>query len=307
MGEQLEHPGVTLDIPDAVRNYALAEDNGGWLEELPALLESLACDWSLTVGATLHGGHAAFVAEATLSDGSPAVIKIGVPNDRGQLRNEATVLRLANGEGCARLLRDDLDRDALLLDRLGPALYEIVADTSIRHNMLCDLASNLWRPVESAAQLPTGADRARDYAELLPRLWQQTGRPCSRATIDDAIECASRRSRAHHDGAAVLVHGDIHDANALMAGDGTFKLIDPDGLRAEPACDLGTILRCNPDVGDDLRARAERLAARTGVDRTAIWEWGTIYRVIGGLHGRRVGLQPFSDQLLAHADQLTSE
>jgi streptomycin 6-kinase len=102
------------------------------------------------------------------------------------------------------------------------------------------------------------------------------------------------------------VHGDVHDGNALAAPDGTtFKLVDPDGLRAEPACDLGTILRCNPDVGDDLRARAERLALRTGVDATAIWEWGTIYRVIGGLHSRRVGFQPFGDQLLAHADRLT--
>jgi streptomycin 6-kinase len=102
------------------------------------------------------------------------------------------------------------------------------------------------------------------------------------------------------------VHGDIHDANALGAAPETFKLIDPNGLRAEPAADLGTILRANPDVGDDLQARAERLASRTGVDVTAIWEWGTIYRVIGGLHGRRVGLQPFGDQLLAHADQLAT-
>ncbi len=50
----------------------------------------------------------------------------------------------------------------------------------------------------------------------LPRLWQLSGRPCSRATIDDAIECAERRRRAHDDRAAVLVHGDVHDANALV-------------------------------------------------------------------------------------------
>jgi len=101
------------------------------------------------------------------------------------------------------------------------------------------------------------------------------------------------------------VHGDVHDANALVTTNGTFKLIDPVGLRAEPACDLGTILRANPDVGDDLRVRADRLALRTGVDVTAIWEWGTVYRVIGGLHSRRVGFQPFGDQLLANADRLT--
>jgi streptomycin 6-kinase len=170
--------------------------------------------------------------------------------------------------------------------------------------IVCDLAASLWRPVGGDVDLPTGAERALEYADALPRLWRLTGRPCSQATLDDAIECADRRSRAHDDRHAVLVHGDVHDGNALMAADGAFKLIDPDGLRAEPACDLGTILRCNPDLGDDLRARAARLAFRTGIDAATIWEWGTIYRVIGGLHSRRVGLQPFGDQLLAHADQL---
>jgi streptomycin 6-kinase len=101
------------------------------------------------------------------------------------------------------------------------------------------------------------------------------------------------------------VHGDVHDANALQGADGTFKLIDPDGLCAEPACDLGTIVRCNPDSDDSLQARAERLAARTGVDATAIWEWGTMHRVIGGLHSTRIGFQPFGRLLLTEADRLT--
>ncbi len=293
-------------MPEIVRNYALAEGYAVWLDELPGLVQSLAEDWSLTIGATLHGGHAAFVAEVTTSEATRAVLKVGVPGDRSELQCEAAVLRLADGDGCAQLLGDDLDRDALLLERLGSAMHEVVADTAIRHDLLCDLATRLWRPVGSEIDLPTGADRARSYGELLPRLWQLTGKPCTQATIDDAVACAERRVHAHDDRLAVLVHGDIHDANALLAADGTFKLIDPDGLRAEPASDLGTILRANPDVGDDLRARAERLAFRTGVDATAIWEWGTIYRVIGGLHSRRVGFQPFGDQLLARADQLTT-
>jgi streptomycin 6-kinase len=55
-----------------------------------------------------------------------------------------------------------------------------------------------------------------------------------------------------------------------------------------------------------LHARAERLAARTGVDATAIWEWGTIHRVVGGLYSRSVGFQPFGDRLLAEADRLAT-
>jgi streptomycin 6-kinase len=143
------------------------------------------------------------------------------------------------------------------------------------------------------------------HADWLPQLWEGTGRPCSEATVDDALACMDSRRRAHDDRLAVLVHGDVHDMNALQAADGTFKLIDPGGLRAEPACDLGTIVRCNPDCGDDLRVRTERLAARTGVDATAIWEWGTIYRVTSGLYCRSIGFQPFGDLLLAEADRLS--
>lgn len=293
-----------LDIPDEVRNKVIAEGNSPWLDELPVVVESLAQEWSLAIGATLRGGHAALVVEATLADGTAAVLKVGVPGTQRDLAFEATALRLADGDGCASLLRVDLDRDALLLERLGAALYDVVPDPATRHDMLCDVAVRFWRPVGRGVDLPTGADKAREYSELLPRLWEETGRACSRATVEDALACMERRRRAHDDRDAVLVHGDVHDLNVLQAIDGSFKLIDPVGLHAEPACDLGTIIRCSPDAGDDLRARARRLATRSGVDAVAIWEWGTIHRVISGLYSRKIGLQPFGDLLLAQADRL---
>src|SRR4029079_3865436 len=101
----------------------------------------------------------------------------------------------------------------------------------------------------------------RECRAWLPGRWEETGRACSEATVEDAFACMDRRRRAHDDRHAVLVHGDVHDLNVLQAADGTDKLLDPAGLRAERACDLGTIIRCNPDTGDDLHARAKRLAA----------------------------------------------
>src|SRR3954452_14624289 len=127
-----------LDVPDAVRNKVVADGNEAWLDELPALVDRLAQDWSLTIGLTLRGGHAAFVVEATLAHGTAAVLKIGVPGTRHQLGREAVALRLAQGDGCATLLRDDVDRDALLLERLGVAMYDVVSDPAVRHDLLCD-------------------------------------------------------------------------------------------------------------------------------------------------------------------------
>jgi streptomycin 6-kinase len=244
---------VSLDVPEQVRKTVLADGNESWLDELPGVVDSLAQEWSLTIGSSLAGGHVALVLEVALADGTPAVLKIGVPGR--DIGPEAALLRLADGGGCAKLLGEDVDRRALLLERLGAPMYDMVADPVRRHGLLCEVAVRLWRPA---------------------------GR------------------------SAVLVHGDIHELNALQAGDGSYKLIDPAGLRAEPACDLGTIVRCNPDLGDDLRVRTERLASRTGVDATAIWEWGTIHRVFSGVYACSIGFQPFGELLLAEADRLTA-
>jgi streptomycin 6-kinase len=296
---------VGLDVPDEVRNTVLADGNEAWLDGLESALGSLAQDWSLTLGESLRGGHDALVVATTNADGTASVLKVGIPGHRRRLGYEATVLDLAEGDGCARLLRHDLTRDALLLERLGPAMHDVIPEPATRHDMLCDLASRLWRPLGDDIDLPTGAHVARRLRDAIPRLWEELGRPCSPETIGDAVTCAANREGAHDRRRCVLVHGDVHDANALQGADGTFKLIDPDGLCAEPACDLGTIVRCNPDSDDSLQARAERLAARTGVDATAIWEWGTMHRVIGGLHSTRIGFQPFGRLLLTEADRLT--
>jgi streptomycin 6-kinase len=72
----------------------------------------------------------------------------------------------------------------------------------------------------------------------------------------------------------VLVHGDVHQWNALRAGGG-FKLVDPDGLLAEAEYDLGVIMREDPQclIHGDPRNRSRWLARRCGLDETAIWEW----------------------------------
>jgi len=121
-------------------------------------------------------------------------------------------------------------------------MYDIVADPVRRLNLLCEVEVRLWRPIGNDIELPTGAKMGEQYADRLPRLWEQAGRPCSPATVADALDCMNRRRLAHDDRSAVLVHGDIHEMNALQASDGSYKLIDPAGLRAEPACDLGTIV-----------------------------------------------------------------
>ena len=123
--------------------------------------------------------------------------------------------------------------------------------------------------------------------------------------MEHALECASRRIAAHSDETAALVHGDVHQWNCLVADNG-FKLIDPDGLLADPAYDLGVLMREDPVelMIEGPHARASWLAQRTGVDATAIWEWGVVERVSTGLTAASIDLQPIAAQMLEAADRI---
>lgn len=291
-------------VPAAVRNKALAADAARWLGELPELVAGLERDWSITVGDVYADATEALVADATRADGTPAVLKLIVPRAGNDAANEITVLPLTDGDGCARLLRDDPGRGALLLERLGISLHQLGLPFAQRLEILCSLARRVWRPAPGCG-LPTGADKGRWLIDAVTSTWDELDRPCSEHAVDHAVACAARRVAAHDDERAVLVHGDVHQWNALRA-DGGFKLVDPDGLLAEAEYDMGILMREDPVelLAGDPWSRARWLAARTGLDATAIWEWGAVERVATGLLCTRIDLQPVGREMLAAADRV---
>jgi streptomycin 6-kinase len=289
-----------------VRQKALAVGAGRWLDDLPLLVADVEQDWGIAVGEAYTDSTEAFVAKATCADGTATVLKLIVPRDGSAAEHEIAALRLTDGEGCARLLRADAERGALLVERLGRSLYEFELSLRRRHEILCATASRIWRPAQGCG-LPTGAEKSRWLADFITATWEELDHPCSARAIEHALACAARRGDAHRDEHAVLVHGDVHQWNALEAADG-FKLVDPDGLLAEPEYDLGILMREDPlDIADDdPHERARWLAARTGLDAMSIWEWGVVERVSTGLLGTKVGLQPVARQMLAVADRLAA-
>jgi streptomycin 6-kinase len=295
-----------IEIPRVVRAKAETAGADSWLRGLPDLVASLESEWGIRTGAVFEDGTEALVVEATMSDGTTAVLKLVVPRSSGGAHDEITVLRHCRGEGCVALLRDDAARGALLLERLGPSLRELGLPVDERHEILCATAGRVWRPADGLG-LQTGAEKARWLVAWIERAWRSLGRPCREDAVDYAVHCAQRRERAYDPDRAVLVHGDVHQWNALRAGE-DFKLVDPDGLRAEPEYDLGIVMREDPMelMAGDPWARALRLATLTGTDATAVWEWGVVERVSTGLLGVQVGLQPVGDQMLRAAEQVAA-
>ncbi|WP_433203932.1 aminoglycoside phosphotransferase family protein [Dactylosporangium sp. CS-047395] len=296
-------------ISDVVRRKALAAGAHDWLASLPDLLAGLERDWGLTLGPVYEDGTEALVVAADLADGTEAVLKVLVPRPGDHARHEATVLRLADGDGCARLLREDASRSALLLERLGVSLSALDVPLTGRLELLTDLAARIWRPAPDAG-LPTGRWKAAWLAGFIAAAWERTGRPCPERTVAHALNCCARRGAAHDDERAVLVHGDVHQWNALRAPDGGFRLVDPDGLLADAEYDLGVLMREDPEdllAAPDPRARSRWLAARTGRDERAIWEWGNAERVSTGLLLTEIGLEPVATDMLAAANRIAAD
>jgi streptomycin 6-kinase len=186
------------------------------------------------------------------------------------------------------------------MERLGRPMYELNLPLSQRLDHLCATAQRVWRPAADSG-LPTGAEKARWLTNFIVTLWEELDHPCSEAAVEQALACARRREQAHRDERSVLVHGDVHQLNALESGHG-FKLVDPDGLLAEPEYDIGVLMRADPVelLAGDPRDRVDYLVGLTGLDPIAIWEWGVVERLSTGLLCTQVDLQPLGrDTLLA--------
>jgi len=291
-----------------------------WLEQLPETVARLSHAWRLTVnGRAYDGGTEAFVTPVIADGFGPAVLKLLVPRVSGlssdAAKHEIAVLKAARGIGCATLYRSDQDLGALLIEQLGPSLFDQGLSLDQRHRIQCRTVARVWRSVGDNIGLPSGARKASWLIDYINTTWNDLGRPCSRLAVDHAVSCARRRIEAHNPDTATLVHGDVNDWNVLRILDGTdHKLIDPDGLVADPEYDLGVIMREDPldlMVEADPMDRARRLAdwaqqhAAVPLDPVKIWEWGVVERVSTGLMAIEIDLQPIGSQMLEAADQLS--
>lgn len=297
-----------IDVPEEVRLRAEAsgEATRRWLADLPDLVSEFERAWDLSVAReALPGGSASYLARATQADGPPAILKLTMPGE--DMAGEILVLQRADGRGYGRLFRHDASRSALLMEPLGPSVGSLGLAADQQMRIICATLAKAWVPANEAPGLMTGAEKAKWLADFIAATWEELDRPCSEAAVAQALAYAEARAAAFDPERCVIVHGDAHAGNTLQAG-ASYKFVDPDGLLAEPACDLavpmrewsGELLAGDPlDLG---RARCAMLADLTGVDPQAIWEWGVMERVSTGLLATKLGYQPTGRETLAVAD-----
>lgn len=305
-------------LPPVVRRKAEAIGAPGeaWLAGLPDLIADLERRWSVTVEAQLGGGTAAYVARARTVDGVDAVMKLGIPDP--EFADEVGTIARAQGNGYVRLLDQDIERHAMLLEALGPSMDRLDLTPESQIETMCKLLRQAWEvPRPRAGRFAAARDKASSLHQMVRQLWEDLGGPCSEQVRTTALLCATRRAAAFKPDDCVVVHGDAAPANALQVlapragAEAGFVFVDPDGFIGDRAYDLGVALRdwcpqllASADPLSLARSYCGLLADGSGVDEQAIWEWGFLERVSTGLYALSLGAEALGQPHLDTAERL---
>jgi streptomycin 6-kinase len=306
-----------VEVQPAVRQRIapLGEQGERWLVGLPDVVADLERRWSLTVGQPLMGGTASYVARARTAEGRDAVLKVEIPGL--DFDSQVRTIAAAEGRGYVHLLAHDLAQRAMLLEALGPPMGRLDLPAERMIAKLCQTLRQAWSLARPAGLVVDPAqEKARALGDLVSRLWEKLHGPCTAAVADQAMLFSERRAAAFDPDRCVVVHGDPHPNNALRVlhprpgAESGFVFVDPDGFLADPAYDLGVVLRdwCPPLLAGNTPSLARRycrlLAAESGIDETAIWEWGLLERVSTGLFLLNIGAVELGRPFLSTAERL---
>lgn len=306
-----------IELQPMVKEKArqLGDRGKEWMTGLPALITALEREWSITVGEPLSGGSAAYVARARTADGRHAVLKLAIPDP--EFASQVWTIAAARGRGYARLIEHDLERHAMLLEALGSSMDRLQLPPERMIELLSRTLEQAWRvPRWPGLTVTQAQEKAGQLSVFVSRLWEQLDRPCPERVVTQALDFAHQRAAAFDLDGCVVVHGDPHPANALQVtspregAESGFVFVDPDGFLADPAYDLGVVLRgwCSQLLAGDPLTLARRycrqLANCTGVDETAIWQWGFLERVATGLFIMRLGAEELARPFLVTAEHL---
>jgi streptomycin 6-kinase len=239
--------------------------------------------WDLTVDAPFELSYH-YVAAVTCADGTPAVLKLGVPGG-GSLAEEAPALAAFDGRGAVRLLRADLGLGALLLERVEPgwrARDLVPARDAEAISAAVSVMRRLHVPAPIGCPLPDAVNQAAAFDEYVRTHGDRGPLPVDLVARAAALMRELSASATER----VLLHGDLHHDNILRAGREPWLAIDPHGLVGDPGYEVGALL-FNPDPDDRdaaltalVPARVEQLADELAMPVDRVVAWGFVKAVL---------------------------
>ncbi len=269
--------------PDFVQNIrrSFPLDGESWLNNLPDLLAEVAQRWELKLGKPFLLSYN-YVCAAKRSDGTHAVLKVGVPNR--ELKSEINTLGIYNGQGACRILEADADKGMLLLERLHPGtMLATLNDDDRATEIAADVMKKIHRPAPQHEGFLSLRGWFDELKKLRPGFGGKTG-PFPEKSFETAEELicdlfAENRPQ-------VLLHGDFHHFNILSSERG-WLVIDPKGVDGPAEYEVGPLLinpyNVIPEEQEAIRRTQRRIAIlseRTGFDRQRLRAWAICHSVL---------------------------
>ncbi len=279
------HPTRTVGPPVAVPpglddQRRLGPDWGRWLDLLPGRVAGLLDAWTLTVdGAPAHG-FCSLVIPVRTDAGRAAVLKVAFDADE-ESEHEALALRLWDGDGTVRLLRDDPSRRALLLERLHRRDLT-TGDPLEACRVIAAFYGRIHRPAPPEVR-PLTAFVARWLDDLATcPAWA----PIPRDMIDCAL-AVGRELIGTPDAVGTLIHGDLHYENVLAADREPWLVIDPKPMSGDPHYEPAPVLwnrwadlEATGDVPGTVRRRLAVVVEVAGLDPGRARDWVVVRMVL---------------------------
>ncbi|WP_433326506.1 aminoglycoside phosphotransferase family protein [Spirillospora sp. CA-294931] len=268
---------MSIHVPESLAAlHARPGDQAGraWVVSLPALAADSLDRWALRPDGPPAHGMASLVLPVVRADGTPAALKLYRVNE--ETADAPAGLRTWDGDGIVRLLDDEPESGAMLLERLDASRpLTSLPDDDAAMEVLAGLLARLV-----AVPAPEGVRRLSDIAAAMldqvpgavPALRdpdeRQLVRTCAATVAELAGEAGDR-----------LLHWDLHYENVLAGEREPWLAIDPQPLAGDPGFDL------LPSVGEGW----EKLAAAGDPSATVLRRFDRLTEALGLERDRAVG------------------
>lgn len=276
--------GTTVRIPPELAGRRdLGPRWSAWLDALPRLVAGLADEWGLRLEGESWHGFCSLVLPVTTGSGTPAALKIALPEP--ETEHEHVALQHWHGRGAVRLLRADPGRRALLLERL-----ERVDLTNAWDIEACEIVARLYADlhVPPLPQLRSRSSHVERWADALRR--DLTTVPVPRRLVEQALALTNDLCS---EPPSAVIHGDLHYGNVLRGrrdDEDVWLAIDPQPTNGDPHYELEPMLRdrfgdyaapgAAGSVRDGIRRRFHTLVDVAGLDEERARDWAVVRSVL---------------------------